>query len=94
MWATWWIWMVAGLSLAFLEVLVPSYIFLGFALGAFLTGLAVWTGGPLAFWLASSLPVTLLFFAVLSLVSWLVLRRVMGVRKGQVKVWDRDINED
>jgi hypothetical protein len=26
-------------------------------------------------------------------VSWLVLRRVMGVRANQVKVWDRDIND-
>jgi hypothetical protein len=36
----------------------------------------------------------LLFFAVVSLISWIVLRRAAGVRKGQLKVWNRDINED
>jgi len=35
-----------------------------------------------------------LIFAVCSLVAWLVLRRTMGVRAGQVKVWDRDINDN
>ncbi len=94
MWALWWVWMIAGLALAFLEVLVPGYIFLGFAIGAAVTGLAVGIGGPLDLWLSSSLPVTLVFFAVTSLVAWIVLRRVVGVREGQVKIWHRDINED
>jgi len=34
-----------------------------------------------------------LIFAVLSLVAWLILRRVVGVTKSQVKVWKDDINE-
>jgi hypothetical protein len=34
-----------------------------------------------------------LIFAVTSVVSWIVLRRLVGVRQGQVKVWDRDIND-
>ena len=93
-WATWWIWMIAGLSLAFLEVLVPGYIFLGFALGAAATGVAIGVGGPLSLWLSGSLPFALLFFAICSLVAWLVLRKVLGVRQGQVKIWHRDINED
>jgi hypothetical protein len=37
---------------------------------------------------------TLVVFAVFSLIGWIGLRRTMGVRKGQVKTWDRDINED
>ena len=35
----------------------------------------------------------LLIFAVVSVLAWLVLRRMMGVREGQVKIWDRDIND-
>ena len=35
-----------------------------------------------------------LFFAVVSLISWLGLRRWLGVREGQVKEFDHDINED
>lgn len=89
MWAVWWVWVVAGFLLGGLEVLVPGYIFLGFATGAVLTGillgLGIITGGPA--WL-------FLVFAVLSLVAWLALRRTMGVRQGQVKIWDRDINDN
>lgn len=72
----------------------PGIFFLGFSVGAVLTGLVLLAGGPFAAWLGASLPFTLLFFALLSLISWIVLRRVVGVRKGQLKVWDRDINED
>ncbi|MEL6516412.1 MAG: hypothetical protein AAFR34_04390 [Pseudomonadota bacterium] len=93
-WSLWWAWMIAALALAFLEVLIPGYIFLGFAIGAAATGLALGVGGPMALWLGASLPMTLLFFAVVSLVAWLGLRRALGIRKGQVKIWDRDINED
>ncbi len=91
MWATWWIWMVGALALAIVEVLIPAQIFLGFAVGAALTGLGLAIGVP---GLAGSLPLTLVVFAVLSLIAWIVIRRVLGVRPGQVKIWDRDINED
>lgn len=91
MWSVWWLWMVAALVIGFLEVLAPAQIFLGFALGAAITGLALLVGIP---GLATSLPLTLLLFAVMSLVSWLVVRKAVGVRPGQVKVWERDINED
>lgn len=93
-WALWWIWIVAALALAVLEVLVPGWVFLGFAIGAAVTGLVLAAGGPGAAWLAGSLPLTLVVFAALSLAAWLVLRRAVGVRKGQVRIWDRDINED
>jgi hypothetical protein len=36
----------------------------------------------------------LLLFAVVSLVAWLVIRRAVGVREGQVKVFEHDINDD
>lgn len=94
MWSLWWIWMASALALAFLEVLISGWIFLGFAIGAAVTGLIFAVGGPLAAWLAGSLPMTLVVYAVLSLLAWLILRRAVGVRQGQVKVWDRDINED
>lgn len=90
-WSLWWVWMVGAIVLAVLEVLAPAQIFLGFAVGAALTGLALLLGIP---GLGGSLPGLLLVFALLSLVAWVAIRRVVGVRKGQVKVWDRDINED
>lgn len=84
----WWVWMAAAVALAILEVIAPGYIFLGFALGAFFMGAMVGLG------LAGfSLPWALVVFAVLSLVAFLALRRFFGIRNGQVKIWDRDIND-
>lgn len=88
-WSVWWVWVVAGFVIGALEVVVPGYIFLGFAIGAVMTGLfiglGILSGGP-AF--------LVLTFALCSVVAWLALRRTMGVRRGQVKVWDRDINDN
>ena len=94
MWALWWVWASGALVLAVLEVIIPGYIFLGFAIGAAVTGLILLVGGPLAVWLAGSLPILLVVFAVVSLVAWWGLRKALGVRKGQIKVWESDINED
>ena len=91
MWGVWWVWMVGALALAFLEGLAPAQVFFGFAAGAAGVGLALLIGVP---GLAGWLPATLLIFAILSLVAWIVIRRVVGVRKGQLKVWNTDINED
>lgn len=86
-WAVWWVWVVFGVALGVLEVLVPGFIFLGFAIGAVLVGLLVLVGV-----LGGSVPLLALVFAVLSLAAFVALRRVVGVTKGQVKVWDKDIN--
>lgn len=88
LWQTWWIWMVAGITLAIFEVFVPGYVFLGFAGGAVLTGVL--------FLIAPSIGLApaVFVFAVASLAVWLVGRKLMGVRTGQIKVIDRDINED
>ncbi|MCB6178141.1 hypothetical protein LHP98_08355 [Rhodobacter sp. Har01] len=88
-WTVWWAWIVLGFGLGVLEVLAPGFIFLGFAVGAVLTGVLVGFGivGP-------GLPLLLLVFAVLSLVAWAVTRKLVGTRQGQVKLWDRDINDN
>jgi membrane protein implicated in regulation of membrane protease activity len=86
---TWWAWIVLGFALGVLEILAPGYIFLGFAIGAVLTGILVGTGLAPA-----GLALLLLIFAVASVLAWLALRRTMGIRKGQVKIWDRDINDN
>lgn len=86
---TWWVWVVAGFGLGVLEVLVPGFIFLGFAIGAVLTGVLVGFG-----LLGANVPALVLVFAVLSVLAWLGLRATMGVRKGQVKIWDRDVNDN
>lgn len=88
MWATWWVWIVAGFALGVLEVIVPGYIFLGFAIGAVVTGALIGISV-----LGGSLPVAILVFAVASLVAWLGLRQVLGRHEGQVKLWHKDVND-
>lgn len=91
MWSMWWIWAVAAAGFLTLEVIAPTHIFLGFAIGAAAVsgGLALGVPG-----LAGSIPIMALVFAVVSLIGWIVTRQLVGVREGQVKVWDRDINDD
>ena len=94
MWTTWWIWLAGSLVLAILEVLAPTHILLGFSLGAFATGGLLYFGGAAGF-LATSLPWTLTFFATVSLLAWLVMRRVFGLRMAAVKTFSKeeDIND-
>lgn len=87
MWGIWWVWIVAGFALGVLEVLVPGYVFLGFAVGAIVVGLGLAAGV-----LGGSVSLLLLVFALASLVAWFGLRKMLGVQQGQVKIWDRDIN--
>jgi membrane protein implicated in regulation of membrane protease activity len=88
LWAEWWVWISAALVLATAEVLIPGYIFLGFAIGAGLMGLLILIGLS-----GIGLALTLVIFAVLSLLSYLAMRRFFALRKGQVKVWETDIND-
>ena len=84
-----WIWIIAALVLAALELALPGWFFLGAAIAVLLMGLALllglWTGG---------LPMALVVTAILTGLAWLVLRRVFGASRGEVKIWDRDINDN
>ncbi|MFY0693378.1 MAG: hypothetical protein JXR14_15810 [Paracoccaceae bacterium] len=92
-WQEYWVWIVAAFVLGILEILSPGFILLGFAIGALVIGGLLFVGGTLGDYLAGSLPILLMAFAALSLVSWILMRRIFGVRKGQIKIWDEDINE-
>lgn len=89
MWTVWWVWVVAGFVLGILEVFTPGFIFLGFAVGAVLTGALVGVGlAPASF------PQLLLIFAAFSVLAWFGMRRLAGVRQGQVKISDKDVNDN
>lgn len=93
-WDLWWVWVAGGILLAILEVFAPGFFFLGFAAGAAVVGILLALGGSIGATLSASISLTVLVFAVASLIAWLVLRRMEGVRKGQKKLWDEDINEN
>lgn len=87
-WEIWWIWTAAGVALAILEVLIPGFVFLGFAIGAVVLGVLVAVG------IVLTLAWALLVFALVSVAAWVILRQAFGIRHGQKKTFDRDINED
>lgn len=85
----WWVWMSAALLLATAEVIIPGWIFLGFAIGALVMGLLLLIGVT-----GVSLPITLVIFAVLSLIAYIGLRWFFGLKTGQVTTFDTDINDN
>ena len=93
-WNTWWAWGALAVLLAIGEVILPTYVLLGFGIGAATVALVLLFGGAPAALIAGSVPILLLSFAIVSLVAWLLLRRFLGVYRGQVKTFDHDINEN
>lgn len=89
LWQQAWVWIAGGIVLGALEMMAPGFVLFGFAVGAILVGLLIWIG-----LLGTNLPVMLVVCAVAALITWLIARRLMGVRRGQTKLWDRDINEN
>jgi inner membrane protein len=85
---TWWVWIVLGAGLAVLEVLVPGFIFLGFAIAAVVMAVIVGIGAQLGAAMA------ILVFAILALLAWLGLRAKFGTGEKDVKVWRDDINKN
>ena len=84
----WWVWVVVAVGLGVLEVLLPSFIFLGFAIAAIIMAVIVGISGGMGPALA------ILIFAVLALVAWLLLRAKFGTSEKDVKVWRDDINKN
>ena len=74
--------------LAIAEVLLPAFLFLGFALGALATWGVIW----LELVPAGGLALTLVIFASLSLMAWLGLRAIFG-RRAVVRRVEGDIND-
>ncbi|MGH1331629.1 MAG: NfeD family protein [Paracoccaceae bacterium] len=87
LWQEWWVWALAAVGLAILEVLAPGQVLIGFAVGAAAVSALIALG------FAPSIYVLALIFAAVSLLSWFAIRKIFGVRKGQVKIWETDINE-
>lgn len=93
LWAEWWVWGAAAILLAIGEVILPSFVLLGFGIGAGVIAALLFLGGPVAAFVSGSIPVLVLSYAVMSLIAWLLLRRFLGVYRGQVKTFDKDIND-
>lgn len=88
-WQQPWVWVVAAAVLGGAEMLLPGFFLLGFAAGALLVAGLLGLG-----WLGGSLPALILVMTVAAVGVWLIARKLAGVRPGQTRIWDRDINEN
>jgi membrane protein implicated in regulation of membrane protease activity len=84
----WWVWLSLAAVLGIVEVLLPGFVFLGFSIGAVTVGLLLALGVTLPpAW-------SLVLFALLSLAGYLLLRAYLGKSAGDVRVVEKDINEN
>ena len=87
LWQLWWVWLAAALGLAILEMLAPGFIFLGFAIGAAIVALLVVL--PVGLGLSSLLAI----FGIVSLIAWIILRRIFRSTNDQTRIFHEDINK-
>ena len=85
---TWWAWVAFGIVLMLLELMMPSYLFLGFGFGAIVTGIT------LALGMTMSARYLMLLFSIASLISWVLLRQVFKLPKENVQTFDQDLNDN
>ena len=83
----WWVWIAIGLILGLIELFAPSFIFLGFALGAFVTA------GFVGLSSAPSVPIMVAVFSVVSLLAWVGLRMAFRRQSSDAKIFTKDVND-
>ncbi len=87
-WLLWWVWVALAILLGMLEILLPVFVFLGFAAGALGTAALVALG------LGTGVGGTLVSFAVLSLGAYAAMRLWPGLPRSRARIVERDINDD
>lgn len=94
MWTAWWFWAVLAVILGILEVVAPTHVLLGFALGAGIVAMGLVFGllGALA-GTTYGLAFLLLVFALASLLAWLALRAVFAASRSRAETFDHDVND-
>ena len=85
---TWWAWVAFGIVLMLLELMMPSYLLLGFGFGAIVTGIT------LALGMTMSARYLMLLFSIASLISWVLLRQVFKLPKENVQTFDQGLNDN
>lgn len=84
----WWVWISIALLLGVVELLLPGFIFLGFAIGA------VFIAGIVAVVSFGNVPALFALFAALSLVSWIALKVLFRKQSSGARIVTHDINEN
>ena len=83
----WWVWLTAALLMGLAEVLLPGFIFLGFAIAAVLMA-GIVTLAP-----ALSGSALLAIFGGLAILCWIGLRLVFKKQSSGARIITKDIND-
>lgn len=83
----WWVWTAAALVMALIEVLIPGFIFLGFAIGALAMVVVILVAPGLS---AAAL---IAVFAGLSLIAWIGLRLAFRKQSSGAQIFRKDVND-
>jgi membrane protein implicated in regulation of membrane protease activity len=86
-------WMALAAVMGIIEIILPGYLFLGFAAGALAVAVVLFAGLEGWFLGIDGFAYLLVAYAAISLVSWYVFRRLFAPT-GDVRKVERDINED
>ena len=86
-------WLILSIGLVVLEIFAPGYVFVGLAGGASVCTFATFIFGNALRDAPAGEGIILVLFAAFALLHWYGLRKLLGVRQGQSKTFDHDINE-
>ncbi|GIT85458.1 MULTISPECIES: NfeD family protein [Roseobacter] len=84
----WWVWLAAALVLGLAEVLLPGFIFLGFAIAAILMSGVVLIAPELG------APALLAVYGGGALICWIGLRVVFRNQSSGARIVTKDINDN
>ena len=84
----WWAWLSLALALALLEISLPGFIFLGFAIGAAIMAVVI-AILPAPF----GAPFAIALFSALSLAAWIGLRLAFRKQGSDARIITHDIND-
>ena len=84
----WWVWLAAALVIGLAEVLLPGFIFLGFAIAAVLMSGVVLVAPDLG------APALLAIYGGTAVLCWIGLRVVFKKQSSGARIVTRDINDN
>ncbi len=85
-------WMIAGVVFALVEIVLPTYFFLGMGLAAFELALIMWVFGGLFAASGYPLALSMALLAVLTVANWWGIQRFLPYR-GRTRDQADDIND-
>ncbi len=85
-------WMIAGVAFGLIEIILPTYFFLGMGLAGFEVGILVWLFGGFLEMSGQAVAITALLFALGTVGNWFLIRRFVPYRGRDQELKD-DINE-